>query len=95
MLTDEEARHTMDFWMGIVQLLAVGTLLYNALMHILPEVFGKAHGQEHSHQELGSIQEKGVSKEEHEERPARSIQMMTLIAGLVTAELLTLAPHPH
>ena len=73
MLTDEESRHTMDFWMGIVQLLAVGTLLYNALMHILPEVFGKAHGQEHNHHELGSIQEKGVSEEEHEERPARSI----------------------
>ena len=95
MVTDPEARHTMDFWMGCIQLVAVGTLLYNALMHILPEVYGKGHSHEHVHHEVGSIQDKEESMEKQDERPNRSIQLMTLIAGLVTAELLTLAPHPH
>ena len=74
----------MNFWMGVIQLIAVGTLLYNALMHILPEVYGKGHSHEQQH-DHGSIQEKTETKEEQGDRYGRSIQLATLVGGLFTA----------
>ena len=84
----------MNFWMGVIQLIAVGTLLYNALMHILPEVYGKGHSHEQQH-DHGNIQEKTETKQEQGDRFGRSIQLATLVGGLFTAQLLSLAPHPH
>ena len=48
---DEAAKHNLDFWTGYILLIAVGTLLYIALMHILPEVYKSEHC--HSHIKLG------------------------------------------
>ncbi len=34
----------LTFWVGIILLFSAGSFLYVATIHILPEVFGDAHG---------------------------------------------------
>jgi len=39
MVDDLKGKETLNWWMGFTLLIAVGTLTYITLMHILPEVF--------------------------------------------------------
>ena len=43
------ARENLNWWTGFTLLIAVGTLTYITLMHILPEVFFNSGHEEHDH----------------------------------------------
>ena len=90
---DEEAKQVLNWWTGYILLIAVGSLLYITLMHILPEVYS----QEHQHGHLHEHEDEPIMKKEDNQPQTfdRGIQLATLIAGMFTSELLLLAPHPH
>ena len=95
---DEEAKHTLNFWTGYILLIAVGSLLYITLMHILPEVYTQEHHDHHHEYDEEFEENEGLSLKKNYEEPktfSRGVQLATLIAGMFTAELLLLAPHPH
>ena len=46
---DPLRREELNWWTGFVLLIAVGTLTYITLMHILPEVFNSNGHDEHDH----------------------------------------------
>ena len=83
----------MNFWTGYVLLIACGTLLYITLMNMLPEVYGREEGD--CDDIIPEVPE-DKSKDETEESKTygRGVQLMTLLTGLLTAELLSFAPDP-
>jgi len=42
-------KEELNWWMGFTLLIAVGTLTYITLMHILPEVFFSDGHEDHDH----------------------------------------------
>ena len=83
----------MNFWTGYVLLIACGTLLYITLMNMLPEVYGREEG------ECDDIipdvpEEKNKSETDENKTYGRGVQLITLLAGLLTAEALSFAPDP-
>ena len=132
-IDDPYARETLNWWTGFTLLIAVGTLTYITLMHILPEVFFNSGHEEHDHfggegdhnhsdnhdekhahdyhklkggdnegvlPRFGPQKEAGAQKEdldqldvshEHNDKEGvdeRMWKLVTLLAGLYTAELL-------
>ena len=73
-------------------------------MHILPEVYAREH--HHPHEEHDS-HEHAINQDDdeknhghptekgHSDKFSRGVQLVTLIAGMFTAELLAMAPDPH
>lgn len=96
---DIEKESTINFWTGFILLIAVGTLLYITLMHILPEVYAMEHNHPHeehdNHEHRVNDSHDIDEKSEKSNKPSRGVQVVTLLAGLLTAELLAFAPHPH
>ena len=97
---DEEAKQTLNWYTGYILLIAVGSLLYITLMHILPEVYTQEHHDQcHEYDDAFKEEdEMGVIQGKDDNVPKkfdRGVQLATLIAGMFTAELLLLAPHPH
>ena len=96
---DEETIQTLNYWTGVILLMAAGTLLYTTMLHILPEVYfdNGDHHHHHHHdlpmidingqrdEESGKVDQKYKEKEVKEERPCKSLQLATLVAGLFTA----------
>jgi zinc transporter ZupT len=77
------------FWVGILLLLSAGSFLYVATIHILPEVYCNTDiHRPHTHHHLP---EDHVHDEEHYSKP---IELLSIMAGLLTPNLL-LVIHEH
>ena len=48
-INDPMQRETLNWWTGFTLLIAVGTLTYITLVHILPEVYFMSGHEEHDH----------------------------------------------
>lgn len=48
-IDDPYSKESLNWWMGFTLLIAVGTLTYITLMHILPEVFFASGHEDHDH----------------------------------------------
>ena len=53
-IDDPYARECLNWWMGFTLLIAVGTLNYITLMHILREVFFEEEGSHEDHDHFGN-----------------------------------------
>ena len=88
--TDEEEKHTINFWNGFVLLIAVGTLLYITMMHILPEVYSHNHDHAHAHEhEFTPINDEDDEKNhghgvKEKDDVSRGCKLITLLCGLYT-----------
>jgi len=56
-IDDPYRQETLNWWMGFTLLIAVGTLTYITLMHILPEVYLGSDHEDHDHLSSGNNDE--------------------------------------
>lgn len=76
-IDNEYAKETLNWWMGFTLLIAVGTLTYITLMHILPEVFLSDHDNE-DHDHFGNDDEEekeGLLDSTEQNNPTENKQM--------------------
>ena len=71
--SDEEKKQTINFWTGYILLIAVGTLLYITLMHILPEVYGNEHTHMHGHEHADDEKNHGHPVKGKDEKSNRGV----------------------
>ena len=65
----------MDSWNGYILLVAVGSLIYIVLLHILPEVYF----EDEDNHDQGS-----KTKKAKDEKPSQGAKFFVLLAGIFT-----------